>query len=67
MTGVNELNIQLYGLAAKDTVIMGINLAVFTAAVFWLAKFQCCFVANGKSPSEDPVTAYMTVLISNRI
>jgi hypothetical protein len=38
--------------------------AVFTAAVFLLALVQCCFAADGKSPSEDPVAAYLTVIIS---
>lgn len=44
--------------------VMGFNLAVFTAALFLLALVQCCYATGGTSPSDDPASAYLTVLIS---
>ena len=43
---------------------MGKYLAVFTATLFLTALFQCCFAADGASASEDPVSAYITVIIA---
>ena len=63
--GVNEFVLHTFMLLPKSrAVIMSTNLAVFTAALFLLALVQCCFAANGKSPSEDPVSAYLTVMIA---
>ena len=42
---------------------MGKYLVVFTTAVFLLALLQTCFAAGGALPSEDPTSAYLTVLI----
>lgn len=43
---------------------MGKYLAVFTATLFLTALFQCCFAAGGASASEDPTSAYITVIIA---
>lgn len=43
---------------------MGKCLAVFTAALFLTALFQCCLAAGGASAADDPVSAYVTVLIA---
>ena len=46
---------------------MGKYVAVFTATLFLTALFQCCFAADSVSASEDPVSAYVTVIIAKCI
>ena len=49
----------------RFTVIMGIKyLAVFTAALFLLVLIKCCSAAGGSMATEDPCSAYLTVLIT---
>ena len=43
---------------------MGKYLAVLTATLFLFALIKCCFAAGGSTPSEDPGSAYLVVLIT---
>ena len=56
--------LSVYDSASVVGTIMGKYLAVFTVLLFFTALFQCCLAGGGEIPSDDPVSAYVTVIIA---